>query len=121
MLEKKIPKNSKNKEDLENGKMMAGIEWSFNKTHLSKINFLSEVVSDYNQKAEAISKRSSEFLEGVNSFLGDSGKTLKYNGFGELVFHLDSDKPTQERDLSDKDAMIISLNNAGIICLLIFP
>ena len=95
IIEKKSPGN----EEEEHTKMMAGIEWSFNKTHLSKINSLSEIVSHYSKKAEEISKRSNEFFETANAFLRDSGKTLNFSAYGELVFKLDGDLDQDEREL----------------------
>jgi predicted ATPase len=99
IFEQKLPKNIKDDDERVNNKMFAGIEWSFNKTHVSKINFLSGVVSDYNEKSEAIFKRTNEFLETANSFLRDSGKVIRFNGYGELVFRLDNDDSEEERDL----------------------
>lgn len=98
ILEKKLPKNIKSDDERVHNKMIAGIEWSFNKTHLTKINFLSEIVSKYNDQSEEISRRSNEFLATANSFLKDSGKTLSFGGYGELVFCLDAESDI-ERDI----------------------
>jgi predicted ATPase len=54
-------------------------------------------VSDYNTASEGVFKRANEFLNTVNSFLKDSGKTVRFDGFGKLKFFIRS--PDEERDI----------------------
>lgn len=69
-----------------------------NKNNIDKINTLSEMVSEYNQTAEIIDKRVTEFIGLVNSFLLDSGKSISFNDELELVFRLSGSM--DERDIS---------------------
>ncbi|MCK4946328.1 MAG: AAA family ATPase [Spirochaetes bacterium] len=99
IFEKKLPKNIKDDDERIQNKMMAGIEWSFNQTHLSKISYLSKTISNYSKESEKISRHSNEFLETANSFLKDSGKTLSFSEYGELVFSLVVEQNDKERDI----------------------
>lgn len=73
------------------------IDWSYNKTQLKKISYLSDAVSEYNSQSEEVFRRPTEFLEAVNSFLGDSGKHVYFDNLGRLRFFLNS--PDEERDI----------------------
>ena len=62
-----INRPTKRKESEEDGLIFdetfeALFEWSYNKTHIAKINVLSNIISDYNNETEAIFKRENEFL-----------------------------------------------------------
>ena len=74
------------------------IDWSYNKTQVTKINQLSEIVSTYNDDVKTIKKRTNDYLSTVNSFMCDSGKTMMFNGIGELRFILESED--EERHIS---------------------
>ena len=67
------------------------IDWSYNKTQVTKINQLSEIVSKYNDGVKTIKKHTSDYLSTVNSFMRDSGKTMTFNSIGELRFILESE------------------------------
>ena len=74
------------------------IDWSYNKTHVTKINQLSEIVSKYNNRMKTIKKRTNDYLSTVNSFMCDSGKTITFNSIGEPRFILESED--KERHIS---------------------
>lgn len=76
---------------------VALIEWSYNKTQIGKINSLSKIVSEHNRESDQIFRRLNEFLEMVNSFIGDSEKTVYFDRLGFLKFNLGSE--TEERDI----------------------
>lgn len=73
------------------------IDWSYNKTQLDKINRLSDIVSDYNDASANVFRRANEFLDTVNRFLVDSGKTVRFDSFGRLKFSISSED--EERDI----------------------
>ncbi|MEP4194342.1 MAG: AAA family ATPase [Aliishimia sp.] len=78
-------------------RMEALIDWSYNKTQLDKINRLSDIVSEHNEASASVFRKANEFLETVNMFLIDSGKTVRFDGFGRLKFIVSSED--NERDI----------------------
>jgi len=105
---KKTEKKASAENDLVEERMNALIEWSFNKSQLSKINMLSQVISDHNNESVAISKRTNEFLDAVNDFLFESGKTLFFNTFGELKFTMKNDGIERDvRSLSSGEIQLL--------------
>ena len=78
---------------------LAIFEWSFNKTNIDKLSMLSETISEYNNNANSIRKRISDYLKTVNEFMHDSGKKIVFNSLGQLRFTLESDEDTEERHI----------------------
>lgn len=100
LLQGKRKVQEKNKEEdlnYEEARTKALVEWSFNKAQLNRMNLVSKIVSDHNDEVEKIFEQTNEFLQTVNSFLSDSGKTLSFGKFGELVFSLHEEP--EERDI----------------------
>lgn len=113
-LDKKITTINKptvEKESKERGlseRIEALIDWSYNKTHITKINRLSEIVSDYNTERGRVFKKTNEFLDTVNSFIVDSEKTLIFSSLGQLKFRLhDDEKERDIRTLSSGEIQLI--------------
>ncbi len=71
--------------------MNALIDWSFNQTHLVKINRISEIITKYNDDVDKIFRKRNNFLTSVNSFMNDSGKRIIFDELGELKFSLESE------------------------------
>ena len=97
--QQKVFEKSPSEDDVNIARVTALMEWSFNKTHLSKIDSLSKLLSEYDEKSKKIFKRTNEFLDTVNCFLEDSEKKLHFNGLGDLFFTLHGDPEEEERDL----------------------
>ena len=94
---KKSSSKSQKSGDILDERLEALIDWSYNKTQIDKINTLSSIVSGYNTSSEAVFRRPTEFLGTVNSFLADSGKTVRFDAFGRLKFFIHS--PDEDRDI----------------------
>ena len=77
---------------------IALVEWSYNKANLDKISRLSERISKYTGDVDTVRRHRNDYLETVNSFLQDSGKTISFNNIGELRFQLD--REDDDRHLS---------------------
>lgn len=75
-------------------------EWSFNKTNMEKLRTLSEIISTYNDRANAIRRHTNEYLTTVNGFMHDSGKQIMFNSIGEPRFVLESDMLREERHIN---------------------
>ena len=75
-------------------------EWSFNKTNIEKLRTLSEIISEYNDRANAIKRHTNEYLNTVNGFMHDSGKRIMFNSIGELRFVLENDESREERHIN---------------------
>jgi AAA15 family ATPase/GTPase len=107
IIRKPRPKSQKSSDVLDEH-LEALIDWSYNKTQIDKINRLSSIVSDYNTASEDVFKRPTEFLETVNSFLADSGKTVRFDTFGRLKFFIHSaDEDRDIRTLSSGEIQLI--------------
>ncbi|MEY8096320.1 AAA family ATPase [Falsihalocynthiibacter sp. S25ZX9] len=89
-------------------RMEALIDWSYNKTQLDKINRLSDIVSEYNDASAEVFGKANEFLDTVNTFLADSGKTVRFDGFGRLKFFIYSEEEDRDiRTLSSGEIQLI--------------
>ena len=97
--QQKVFEKSSSGDDENFERMRALMEWSFNKTYLSKIDSLSKLLSEYDEESKKIFERTDEFLKTVNYFLEDSAKKLHFNGFGDLFFTLHENPEEAERDL----------------------
>lgn len=73
------------------------MEWSYNQSHLSRLNAISERISNYNKRVERLFKELKNFLDGVEKFFKDSGKKIDFDSFGELIFTVKGEN--EERDL----------------------
>ena len=63
-------------------------DWQFNKTHIDKVNNLSEIISSYNAKVDAEFSDIEAFLKSINGFMADSGKTIVFDKGGSLRFSM---------------------------------
>ncbi len=86
----------------------ARLALAHNKTNIDKINALSEMVSIYTMSSNDIFHRADEFVKVINSFIQDSGKTLKYNETGDLSFYVGEDDTKRDlRTLSSGEIQLI--------------
>ncbi|WPJ67925.1 hypothetical protein AUSSIE_2 [Sinorhizobium phage Aussie] len=83
-------------------------EWSFNKSHLNKISSISDRISTYNQRVDTLFGETTAFLKAINGFVADSGKEIKFDDFGELVFSVAGEPETRDlRALSSGEIQLI--------------
>lgn len=82
----KVQASDKNTSEPSVDEITALVNWSFNKANVDKIMIVSDMISDYNSKVQAIEDRTNSFVTTVDSFLRDSGKTIKFEPNGELRF-----------------------------------
>lgn len=86
----------------------ARLALAHNKSNIDKINALSEMVSKYTKDSEEIFFRVDEFVELINSFIRDSGKTLEYDETGDLRFRVAADPEGRDlRTLSSGEIQLI--------------
>lgn len=86
----------------------ARLALAINKANIDKTNVLSGMVSDYTKRSEKIFSRVKEFVDLINSFIRDSGKTLKYDETGDLSFRVDADPEGRDlRTLSSGEIQLI--------------
>lgn len=76
------------------------IDWSFNKSHLDKINQISSRIGDYNDDVAKLFSNITEFIESINSFVADSGKVIDFDSQGRLVFKVEGDADGIEHDMT---------------------
>lgn len=89
-------------------RLSAMIEWSYNKSHLTRISSISERITKYNQQSERLFRQTANFLRAVNIFFEDSTKTIKFDSFGELVFTVPEVKDDRDlRALSSGEIQLI--------------
>lgn len=86
-------------QDVEEEDLQAQIEWSFNKSHIDKINKLSEKISEHNKKVEGLEEQIDRFLASINSFFVESGKRVSFDHRGGLGFFLEGEDREQARSL----------------------
>jgi len=67
----------------------AAVDWMFNKTHLSKINRISNMISKNNKSNSLYEKEIDTFLKSVNFFFSDSKKFIEFGEHGDLSYFLD--------------------------------
>ncbi len=83
------------------------VDWSFNKTHLKKINIISDMITSNNVEAEKINKRIDMFLSSINSFFCESGKAISFDEHGQLYFRLKNENSDRElRTLSSGEVQL---------------
>tara|TARA_R110001583_G_scaffold61489_1_gene181623 strand:- start:1220 stop:2623 length:1404 start_codon:yes stop_codon:yes gene_type:complete len=111
---KSIKNNKKRKKDdlTESVDRLSEIEailsWNYNKTHLWKLQKLSKQIAEYNKKSDEIFSKTNRFLDALNSFMEDSGKKIRFNDLGELVFAQSHDgKNWQLKSLSSGEIQMI--------------
>ena len=75
---------------------IALFEWSYNKANLDKIIRLSDIMSEYTSDIASIRHRTNDYLQLVNNFIQDSGKTILFNDFGELRFRIEEEVSNRE-------------------------
>lgn len=91
-------------------RMFAQFEWSYNKTNVDKIVRLSEIISEYTRQVTDVKQRTNEYLNTVNGFIRDSGKTMLFNNIGELRFRIDGedeDKSIQSFSSGEMQLVVI--------------
>jgi predicted ATP-binding protein involved in virulence len=99
-LPKSSNANRKNKGlDVREEELEARIEWSFNQSHIEKVNKLSEKISAHNKKIEGLEEKINQFLSSINSFFEDSGKRVLFTQRGVLRFLLEHDEDKEARPL----------------------
>lgn len=82
--------------------------WSFNKSHLNKISSISDRISTYNRQVDRLFGEITAFLKAINGFVVDSGKTIKFDDFGELVFSVAGSEESRDlRALSSGEIQLI--------------
>ena len=83
---KKIRASANDPSKLMDEEANAVIDWSFNKANVDKITIVSDMISDYNIRVNAITDRTNSYVQTVDSFLKDSGKAIRFNQNGALRF-----------------------------------
>ena len=68
--------------------MKSVFDWSSNLPQLKRINVLSKVVDDYNEKIKNITAPTTSYLNLLNNFLDDSGKKVEFNSSGYIHFNI---------------------------------
>lgn len=101
-------------EEIEGDRMYALLEWSFNKAQVTKINKISDIISSHSNEILELFSRSSSYFEAVNQFFEDSGKTLQFDPYGELVF-----TTTDGTDVGISNAREVTTLSSGEIQLLV--
>ncbi|MDB5657466.1 MAG: hypothetical protein JWS10_81 [Cypionkella sp.] len=101
----------KNKEHRTEAEMSANILWGLNKTHLSKISTISDRISKYNQQVVRLFRETDNFISALSLFFSDSGKKVRFDNFGDLVFSTSGDK-------SDHDLRALSSGEVQLIVIL---
>ena len=74
-------------QDTSNSEVFAALfGWSANQGRLKKFKVISNIVSRYNREKSEIMRPSGNYSALINSFLGDSGKEVKFGEDGRLHF-----------------------------------
>nr|WP_255582608.1 AAA family ATPase [Dickeya sp. ws52] len=85
------------------------VEWLLNKAHIDRISDILEVIDEYNEKTEKMSKPINNFLKSINSFLIDSRKKIEVNAVGRLTVIRDDGKKCNIDILSSGERQLLVL------------
>lgn len=84
------------------------LAWTVNRSHLEKIAAVSNRIAKYNQSSERLFRETRGFLSTLDLFFADSGKTIKFDNFGDLHFHRKDDPTSYDlRSLSSGEIQLV--------------
>lgn len=76
---------------------------------IQRLNKISNLVNEFEEKQSEIMKRIKSFTDAMDGFVGDSGKTIQFNEYGEIYFHVngESDRGREIDNLSSGEIQLL--------------
>ena len=102
-----ILNNTKDKES--NEYMENSVKWVINSSQLEKINQITKLGIDYREQIEKFKEKNNRFLNSVNLFFKESGKSVIIDKQGDIKIVLPNGKENSIFDLSSGEKQLIIL------------
>jgi len=85
------------------------IEWLTNQSQIDKLSRLVEIIDDYNSRVNKAFKPINKFIDVLNSYLNDTGKTLYIDKVGHLFIRRPNGRDVSIDALSSGERQIVIL------------